>query len=117
MSASPTSAYNRFSRTNKPEDNNNSKSFELQQARSFISWFKHMIDDERSNLSLYISDDAILEWFGRTIKTRKKVSSFLKYGMQCSRHDFTTVENIEKIQLRNDKLQRLVFLVLNKSVL
>lgn len=106
MSTSPTS-FNRNSRwnKNKSEDNNNTK-FNLQQARSFISWYKQMIDNERSNLSLYLSDDAILEWFGRTIKTRKKLSGFLKHDMQCSRHYLTSVENIENIQLRSDRQQR-----------
>lgn len=110
MSTSPNSSYNYYSKFNKmkPEDNINTSKSELQQARSFILWFKHMIDNERSNLPLYLSDDAMLEWFGRTIKTRKKLAAFLKYDMQCSRHDFTTVENIEKVQLRSDRLPRLV---------
>ncbi|KAM3965944.1 uncharacterized protein ACR2FA_012795 [Aphomia sociella] len=87
------------------QDNNHSNSqlTELQHAKAFIAWYKHMIDDERQNLCLYLSDDAILQWFGRTIKTRKKVSAFLKYNMQCSRHDFTTVESIDKIEMRQDR--------------
>lgn len=87
------------------EDNNN-KNSERQQSRKFITWYKRMIDNERQNLCLYLADDAFLEWFGRTIKTRKKVSAFLKHDMQCSRHDFTTVESIEKIQMREQKVQR-----------
>lgn len=88
------------------EDNNNAtnKFTERQQARTFIAWYKHMIDHERQNFGLYLSDDAILEWFGRTVKTRKKVQSFLRYDMQCSRHDFTTVESINKVQLRHEKI-------------
>ncbi|XP_053616768.1 uncharacterized protein LOC128678896 [Plodia interpunctella] len=89
------------------EDNNNSsKNSERQQARKFITWYKHMIDYERQNLCLYLSDDAMLEYFGRTIKTRKKVAAFLKHDMQCSRHDFTTVESIERIQMRQDIVSR-----------
>nr|XP_021190437.2 uncharacterized protein LOC110376324 [Helicoverpa armigera] len=87
-------------------NNTNNKFCERQQARTFISWYKRMIDNERYNLALYLSDDAMLEWFGRTIKTRKKVTAFLKYDMQCSRHDFTTVESINKIQTRHERVQR-----------
>lgn len=107
--SSPTPIINRNHRMTKTiqEDNNNkSRVTERQQARSFITWYKHMIDNDRNNLGLYLSDDAILEWFGRTIKNRKKVTAFLKYDMQCSRHDFTTVESIEKVDLRSDRLQR-----------
>ncbi|KAJ8720896.1 hypothetical protein PYW08_006361 [Mythimna loreyi] len=88
------------------ENNNNTKFSERQQARTFIAWYKRMIDHERSNLALYLSDDAILEWFGRTVKTRKKVTAFLKFDMQCSRHDFTTVESIDRIQTRHEQFQR-----------
>lgn len=93
------------------EDNNNTsnKFSERQQARTFIQWYKRMMDNERQNLTLYMSNDAVLEWFGRTIKSRKKISVFLKYDMQCSRHDFLTVESIDKIATRLEKPQRLVF--------
>lgn len=85
---------------------NSNKYSKRQQARTFINWYKRMVDDERQNLCLYLADDAILEWFGRTIKTRKKVSAFLKYDMQCSRHDFTTIESIDKIQIRQHRISR-----------
>ncbi|KAG6440295.1 hypothetical protein O3G_MSEX001256 [Manduca sexta] len=87
-------------------NNTNNKFSERQQARTFILWYKRMIDNERQSLALYLADDASLEWFGRTIKTRKKVTSFLKHDMQCSRHDFTSVESIEQIQNRHDRLPR-----------
>lgn len=109
--SSPTPINNRNHKMTKAiqEGNNNRNKYsELQQARSFITWYKRMIDDERNNLGLYLSDDAMLEWFGRTIKNRKKVTAFLKFDMQCSRHDFTTVESIEKVELRSDRLQRFV---------
>ncbi|XP_026736406.1 uncharacterized protein LOC113500304 [Trichoplusia ni] len=106
----PRKRNNNQSKYTKPvqETNNNcnNKFSERQQARTFIAWYKRMIDNERYNLSLYLSDDAILEWFGRTIKTRKKVTAFLKYDMQCSHHDFTTIESIDKIESRHERLTR-----------
>ncbi|CAH0746714.1 unnamed protein product [Diatraea saccharalis] len=79
---------------------------ELQQAKKFIAWYKQMIDNERQNLALYLSDDAILEWFGRTIKSRKKISLFFKHDMQYTRHDFISVRNIDKIQSRHERFSR-----------
>lgn len=92
------------------EDNNNTnnKFSAYQQARTFVQWYKRMIDNERQNLALYMSDDAVLEWFGRSIKSQKKISAFLKYDMQCSKHDFTSVECIDKIVTRLEKPRRLV---------
>ncbi|XP_059061113.1 uncharacterized protein LOC131854008 [Achroia grisella] len=97
------------SQMNKDESQNKysyTKFTEHHQARTFINWYKHMIDNERQNLCLYLADDAILEWFGRTIKTRKKLSAFLKHDMQCSRHDLTTVESINKIEFRQGRISR-----------
>lgn len=113
--ATPRKRNNNQAKFTKFQENNNNTSnkfSERQQARAFIAWYKRMIDNERYNLALYLSDDAILEWFGRTIKTRKKVTAFLKYDMQCSRHDFTTVESIAKIQSRHERLQRFVKIII-----
>lgn len=99
-------AQSKFKTSQENNNNTSTKFSERQQARTFIAWYKRMIDHERSNLALYLSDDAMLEWFGRTVKTRKKVTAFLKFDMQCSRHDFTTIESIEKIQTRPERLQR-----------
>ncbi|KAL0829948.1 hypothetical protein ABMA28_003420 [Loxostege sticticalis] len=81
----------------------NIKVNERLRAKTFTSWYKQMIDHDRQNLVLYLSDDIVLEWFGRTIKTRKKVSSFLKHDMQCSSHGFVSVQNVDKIQNRLER--------------
>lgn len=90
------------------EANNNAKPqiSKQQSAKNFIAWYKSKIDNDRQSLSSYLSDEIILEWFGRTIKTRKKVSSFVKNDIQCSKHDFTSVESIDRIQTRHEKCQR-----------
>ncbi|CAH2087862.1 unnamed protein product [Euphydryas editha] len=94
--------------SSKQETNNNTKTqFSKQEsARNFIIWYKRMVDNDRQNFGMFLSDDVTLEWFGRTVKTRKKVAAFIKHDIQCSRHDFTTVQSIERIQSRNEILQR-----------
>lgn len=90
------------------EDNNNAEPqiSKQQSAKNFIVWYKSKIDSDRQHLSSYLSEDVTLEWFGRTIKSRKKVSAFVKNDIQYSTHDFVTVESIDKIESRNDKVQR-----------
>ncbi|XP_072945454.1 uncharacterized protein [Epargyreus clarus] len=88
------------------DSNFNLKLSQHQHATTFVTWYRNMLDNERQNFSLYLSDDATLEWFGRTIKTRRKISAFLNHGMQCSKHDFTSVEVIDKIQPRQERPQR-----------
>jgi hypothetical protein len=93
----------------KVRENGKNNLSECQIAKNFITWYKHMIDNETQNLGLYMSDNAILEWFGKTIKTRKKVSAFLKHDMQCSRHNFVSIKTIDKIQDRLERSRRCVF--------
>ncbi|OWR51954.1 hypothetical protein KGM_213753 [Danaus plexippus plexippus] len=94
------------------QDNPTTPPSKQQSACNFITWYKRLIDGDRQSLGLYLSDDVVLEWFGRTVKTRKKVSTFLKYDMQCSKHDFTTVEATDKIQTRNEQSHSFVDTVL-----
>lgn len=81
------------------------------QACQFAEWFRKLVDSDRSSLSLYLADDAILQWFGRTIKMKKRISGFLKYDMHCTSHRFTSVEVCPTFSVRGEKeeviLQRL----------
>lgn len=106
--STPQKRKSRIAMIKKPQDSNHEKNkfTERQQAKNFVAWYKQMIDNERQNIGLYLSDDAILEWFGRTIKTRKKVATFLKHDMHCTRHDFVSIKNIDKIQSRQDRAPR-----------
>ncbi|KAL4713444.1 hypothetical protein ACJJTC_010429 [Scirpophaga incertulas] len=98
-SSSPSNHYPNTAKRCQVNDNS-------EKAKKFASWYKHMIDNDRSNLGMYLSDDAILEWFGRTVKTRKKVSLFMKHEMQCSKHNFVSIQSIDKIQNRHEIAQR-----------
>ncbi|XP_077302879.1 uncharacterized protein LOC143923191 isoform X2 [Arctopsyche grandis] len=72
------------------------------QAETFGKWFNNLIDVDRNNLGLYIADDAVLQWFGRTVKTKKDITGFLKYDMNCTSHLFTSVKSCEPIKLRGE---------------
>ncbi|XP_046970968.1 uncharacterized protein LOC124538009 [Vanessa cardui] len=99
--------YRSINSTNRESNNNtNTQHLKQESAKKFILWYKQLVDNDRQKFSLFLSDDVTLEWFGRTIKTRKKVSAFVKNDIQCSRHDFTTVQSIEKIETRNTRLHR-----------
>ncbi|XP_026490372.2 uncharacterized protein LOC113396593 [Vanessa tameamea] len=101
------SNYRNINSTNRETNNNtNTQHLKQESAKKLIVWYKQLVDNDRQKFSLFLSDDVTLEWFGRTIKTRKKVAAFVKNDIQCSRHDFTTVQSIEKIETRNERLHR-----------
>lgn len=121
MSNTPTTPIKRrshlkrnFSNTLTFEDNNNvsNKILEHAPGRTFAMWYKSVVDHDRYNIGAYLADGVVLEWFGRTIRTRKKVFSFMKYDMQCSNHDFTTIESKHAITLRGQIKARYLILFL-----
>ncbi|CAF4762102.1 unnamed protein product [Pieris macdunnoughi] len=77
-----------------------------QSAKNFIIWYKQIIDNERQKLGLYLSEDVTLKWFGRTIRSRKKVNSFFTNHVEHSKHYFTSVESISKLQIKQNRSPR-----------
>ncbi|CAK1542539.1 unnamed protein product [Leptosia nina] len=69
-----------------------------QNAKNFINWYKQIVDNDRQKLGLYLSDDVTLKWFGRIIRTRKKVNSFFLNHVEYSKHNLTSVDSISKIR-------------------
>lgn len=66
-------------------------------ARNFAYWYKKMMDYERNNIGPYLAEEVVFHGFGRKISTRKKVVGYLKYVMDHTSHDFTSIRIKEKI--------------------
>lgn len=81
-----------------------------QSARNFTVWYKQIIDNERQKLGLYLSENVSLKWFGRTVRTRKKVFSFFVNHVEYSKHYLTSVESISKLQIRQNRSPRFVYI-------
>ncbi|CAH4001627.1 unnamed protein product [Pieris brassicae] len=56
-----------------------------------------------TSIVAYIEEkDVTLKWFGRTIRSRKKVNSFFTNHVEHSKHYFTSVESISKLQIKQN---------------
>lgn len=83
-------------------NNNVLRASPRRQANQFAEWYKNLIDNDRSNFGLYMADDSIFQWFGKTVKTKKKIADFLRYDMHCTSHRFTAVEASGPISVRGE---------------
>ncbi|PSN35922.1 hypothetical protein C0J52_07156 [Blattella germanica] len=74
---------------------------ERQAAINFSNAFCNILDNHRSKLSLYLADDAVLDWFGRTIHGKDSISGYLNLEVPQTIHTLTSVEPSGPIQHRN----------------
>ncbi|CAL7936886.1 unnamed protein product [Xylocopa violacea] len=76
---------------------------EQRQAISFANSYFALADGLASGLECHLSEDVVLDWFGKTIKGRRNVSAFMGAHKVNSRHIFPHIAPItgidyEKIQ-------------------
>ena len=74
---------------------------EKQAAVNFANIFCNLLDKHRSRLFLYLDDDAVLDWFGRTIQGKESISGFMNLEIPQTVHTFTSVEPSGPIQHRS----------------
>ncbi|XP_066998542.1 uncharacterized protein [Anabrus simplex] len=74
---------------------------ENQLAHQIGQQYCDLLDNQRDQLSLYLSDDAVLRWFGRTISGKDLVTSFFNREIANTTHKLTNVEPADPIQIRS----------------
>jgi hypothetical protein len=73
---------------------------EKQAAVNFAEVFCTLLDKQRDHLATYLADDAVLDWFGRTISSKDSIAGFMKLEVPETVHRFTTIEPSGPIQHR-----------------
>lgn len=73
---------------------------EKQAAVNFAEVFCTLLDKQRDQLATYLADDAVLDWFGRTISSKDSIAGFMKLEVPETVHRFTSVEPSGPIQHR-----------------
>lgn len=77
---------------------------EKQAAINFAEVFCTLLDKQRDQLATYLADDAVLDWFGRTISSKESIAGFMKLEVPETVHRFTSVEPSGPIQHRKKAL-------------
>ena len=73
---------------------------EKQAAVNFTEVFCTLLDKQRDQLATYLADDAVLDWFGRTISSKDSIAGFMKLEVPETVHSFTSIEPSGPIQHR-----------------
>jgi len=73
---------------------------EKQAALNFAEVFCSLLDKQRDQLATYLADDAVLEWFGRTISSKDSIAGFMKLEVPETVHRLTSIEPSGPIQHR-----------------
>ncbi|KAJ9593242.1 hypothetical protein L9F63_015188 [Diploptera punctata] len=74
---------------------------EKQGAINFANTYCNLLDKHRTRLCLYLADDAVLDWFGRTIRGKESISGFMNLELPQTVHTLTSVEPSGPIQHRS----------------
>lgn len=73
---------------------------ETEEAQKFMDFYIDMIDNHKDCFKYHLSESAVLDWFGQTVKGCKNVNSFLKSSTSACNHHFPTVRPVKQVGFR-----------------
>lgn len=59
-----------------------------------------LIENHRETFMYYLSENAVLDWFGRTVKGQKNIHIFIKSHIDNVEHQFSNPRSVSKIGFR-----------------
>lgn len=74
---------------------------EIKCAQIFCKFYIDLLEEENSAILYYLSETATLDWFGKTIKGPRNISTFLKGEIACAKHLFVNILPVREIAYRN----------------
>lgn len=79
---------------------------ERTRAISFANCYFALVDGLASGLAGHLAEDVVLDWFGRTVRGRKNVTSFMEAHKVNSRHVFRSITPISGINYERKSSNR-----------
>lgn len=79
---------------------------EHSRAISFMNSYFSLIDGLASGLENHLAENVILDWFGKTIRGKRNVSTFIKKNKVDSRHMFASIKPIDGIRYKENRSYR-----------
>lgn len=75
---------------------------ETAEAEKFCKFYIDLVDNNcQNNLKYYLAENVVLDWFGHTIKSDKKVVNYLKTNSATVKHFFQDAKPVNKIGFRD----------------
>lgn len=79
---------------------------EYSRAVSFANSFFALVDGLASGLENHLADNVILDWFGRTVRGKRNVATFIKTNKVDSRHMFASIKPTDGIGYKKHQPSR-----------
>ncbi|KAK2587281.1 hypothetical protein KPH14_003009 [Odynerus spinipes] len=79
---------------------------EHSRAVSFANCYFALVDGLASGLENHLAEDVVLDWFGRTIRGKRNVSTFIRTHKVNSRHMFASIKPTGGIGYKNNHRNR-----------
>lgn len=78
-----------------------SAGLEVAEAKNFLKFYTNMMDNHKSSFKYHLSETAVLDWFGKTVKGSRNIGVFLNSSTTSCTHHFTNVKPAAKIGFRD----------------
>lgn len=72
-----------------------------EEARKFGEFYVDLIDNHKDCFRYYLSQNAVLDWFGQTVRGEKNIQSFVKSNISNCSHNFKSAIPVQKIGFRD----------------
>ncbi|XP_065158774.1 uncharacterized protein [Atheta coriaria] len=73
---------------------------QYEDAQEFASFYFDLLENHRETFTYHLSEGAVLDWFGRTIKGVQNIKDFAKLHMDLMKHRFSKIEPCHEIGYR-----------------
>lgn len=80
---------------------------EVDEAKRFLQFYETTIDNQKGLFKYHLAENAVLDWFGKTVKGLKNIKEFLNTSATSCTHHFTNVKVVDKIGFRDTHIVNL----------
>lgn len=85
-----------------------SSEIETEEAKKFLNFYENIIDNHKNYFKYHLSEMAVLDWFGKTVKGCRNIGIFFNSKANSCTHHFTNVKPVEKIGFRDTHVVNLL---------
>lgn len=72
-----------------------------EEARKFGEFFTGLMDNHKNCARYYLSETAVMDWFGQTVKGEKSIQEFIMNRLSNCKHNFNSAMPVDKIGFRD----------------
>lgn len=76
-------------------------------ASRFVEFYVNTLDNHKDCFKYYLAENAVLDWFGQTVKGCKNIGAFIKANTSMCTHHFEKIKPVATIGFRETHVIKL----------